>query len=138
MTSLQKGLITMGKTLALIMGMVMLGSVITACGDKNSSSQAEKNTELTDSSTDGFDNDHDKDGDGFYNDDDKDRNNNNNNNNDNNNVNDNNDSMNGVEKIITGARDAVDSVIDEGSELVDDAVDDSSHSTTAATAATRR
>ena len=105
-------MITMSKISALIAGLMAVCVLATACGDKNTS-QAERDTT---SNTDGYPYDddtdsyyddgydHDPDGNGIY--DEK--------------VTE--DSLNGIEKIVTGARDAVDSVVSEGADLVDDAV----------------
>ena len=91
---------------------MLICTLATACGDK-STSQAERETT---SNTDGYpyDNDtnsyyddgydHDTDGNGIY--DEK--------------VTE--DSLNGIEKIVTGARDAVGGVVSEGEDLVDDVV----------------
>ena len=122
-------MITMSKISALIAGLMLISTLATACGDK-STSQAERDTT---SNTDGYpydddnyDNtvddgfDHDPDGNGFYAED------------------SNPDSMNGIEKIVTGARDAVDGVVSEGADLVDDAVGNDNKTTTATTAATAK
>ena len=107
----------MSKISALIAGLMLICTIATACGDK-STSQAERDaTSNTDgypydddnyydsSMNDGYD--HDPDGNGFY--DEK--------------VTE--ESLNGIEKVVTGARDAVDSVVSEGADLVDDAVGNS-------------
>ena len=119
----------MSKIAALIAGIMVICTLVTACGDKSTGSQAENNNNTSDTDgypydddnsvsspdMDGNDNDgfdHDPDGNGFYD------------------GNSGDDSMNGIEKIVTGARDAVDSVVSEGRDLVDDAVGNDSTATT--------
>ena len=109
----------MSKISALIAGLMLICTLATACGDK-STSQAERDTT---SNTDGYHYDddtdsyyddgydHDTDGNGIY--DEKATE----------------DSLNGIEKIVTGARDAVGGVVSEGEDLVDDVVGDSSSTT---------
>ena len=89
----------MKKTIASILGISLICCGFTACGDKDTNSEAAKNNSATDNwnttnNTDTFDD------------------------------------RNGVEKIITGAENAVDDLVSDGERIIDDAgsvLDDSNN-----------